>query len=97
MKDLVVTSPAFEHEGLIPERYTGRGADVSPEILLAHIDERAKSMVIIMNDVSHIIPAFNHWVIWNLPVKRVIPMGVSHGKVVESLSGAVQGRGVWET
>ena len=34
MKELIVTTPAFEHEGLIPIEYTGYGADISPEFNL---------------------------------------------------------------
>jgi len=29
---LIITSPAFEHEGSIPERYTCDGEDISPEL-----------------------------------------------------------------
>ena len=93
MKALTVESPAFEHEGLIPEQYTGYGADISPEIHLFNVNEQAKSIAIIMDDMGHPIPAYNHWVIWNIPVVRVIPSNIPRGEVVESLSGAIQGRG----
>ena len=93
MKELIVKSPAFEHEGLIPIEYTGYGKDVSPELHLYDIDERAKAIAIIMDDMGHPIPVYNHWVIWNIPVMRVIPAQIPHGKAVESLSNAVQGRG----
>ena len=93
MKELIIKTPAFEHEGLMPEQYTGYGVDMSPELHLSGIDEQAKSIAIIMDDMGHPIPAYNHWVIWNIPVIQVIPSGIPHGKVVESLSGAIQGRG----
>ena len=93
MKELVIKSPAFEQEGLIPIEYTGYGIDISPEIHLDNIDERAKSLAIIMDDLGHPIPAYNHWVIWNIPVMPIIPARIPPGKSVESLSGAVQGRG----
>lgn len=86
-------TPAFEHEGLIPEQYTGYGADISPELHLSDVDLRAKSIAIIMDDLGHPIPAYNHWVIWNIPVMQVIPANIPHGKTVKSLSNAVQGRG----
>ncbi len=90
---LTVTSPAFENSGIIPVRYTGRGADVSPELHLANIDPRAKSLAIIMDDLDHLIPAYNHWVIWNLPVLDIIPEHIPFGAQVENPGGAVQGRG----
>lgn len=93
MIELKVTTPAFENEGLIPIEYTGYGEDISPELHLSNIDERAKSIAVIMDDMGHPIPAFNHWVIRNIPVVQVIPACIPHGKTVAELSGAVQGRG----
>lgn len=91
MEHLIVTSPAFENEAVIPIQYTGRGEDISPELHLSPIDENAKSLAIIMDDLGHLIPEFNHWVIWNLPVSRTIPASIPHGAHV--LNGATQGRG----
>lgn len=51
-KTLIVTSPAFEEGGLIPIQYTDYGADISPELHLAEIDHRAKSLAVIMNDMD---------------------------------------------
>ena len=93
MNELAVKSPAFEHEGLIPKQYTGYGADISPELHLTDIDERAKSIAVIMDDMGHPIPAYNHWVIWNIPVLQVIPPNIPRGETVGCLSGAMQGRG----
>ena len=93
MKDLVVTSPAFKKEGLIPVEFTGHGADISPELQLYGIDESARSIAISMDDVDHPRPNYNHWVIWNIPVMQVIPADIPHGETVECLQGAVQGRG----
>ena len=93
MSEFAVKTSAFEQEGLIPIKHTGYDDDVSPEIQLFNIDERAKSIAIIMDDMGHPIPAYNHWVIWNIPVMQIIPENIPHGKVVECLSGAVQERG----
>ena len=93
MNDFTVKTPVFENEGLIPIQYTGYGDDISPELHLSNIDERAKSIAVTMDDMGHPIPAYNHWVIWNIPVMEIIPENIPHGKVVENLSNAVQGRG----
>ena len=93
MIELIVTSPAFIHEGLIPLLHTGYDADKSPELHLENIDPQAKTVAVIMDDIGHPIPAYNHWVIWNIPVMDVIPENIPRGEIVESLSGAVQGRG----
>jgi len=93
MKELIVKTPAFEEGGLIPIQHTGYGADISPEMHLSCIDEQAKSIAVMMDDLDHPMPAYNHWIIWNIPVMNIIPANISHGEVVESLSGAVQGLG----
>ena len=87
---LIVTSPAFENEAVIPVRYTGRGEDVSPELRLSSIDENAKSLAVIMDDMGHPIPAYNHWFIWNIPVMQTIPEDIPFGAHVKELNGAVK-------
>ena len=91
---LHIESSAFEHNGFMPLKYTGRGEDISPELAITDISPDAKSIAIIMDD--HDIPVigiFNHWIIWNIPVQNVIPENIPHGAVVDSLGGAVQGVG----
>ncbi len=90
---LVVTSPAFENEGTIPVKYTGYGEDISPELHLSQISGQAKSIAIIMDDMNHPIPAYNHWLIWNIPVMSIIPENILPGEYVAALAGAVQGKG----
>lgn len=93
MENLMISSPCFEHRGLIPVEHTGYGADCSPELVLTGLGKDAVSIAIIMNDMSHPIPAFNHWVIWNIPAISVIPGKIPYGEQVDSLGGAIQGLG----
>jgi len=88
-----VTSDAFVDGGDIPKQYTGFGNDISPSLNLSSIDDDAVSIAIVMDDMGHPIPAYNHWVIWNIPVMEQIPENIPYGAVVESLAGAVQGVG----
>lgn len=91
MKDqLTVTSPAFENEAVIPIQYTGHGEDISPELHLSAINDNAKSLAIIMDDMGHPIPAYNHWVIWNIPVMEVIPQNIPYGPYIAEFNGAIQ-------
>lgn len=92
-KRLTVTSPAFEDGGKIPVKYTGRGEDISPELRLSGIDENARTLAVVMNDIDHPIPAYNHWLLWNIPVMEVIPEDIPHGETVAGLGDAMQGRG----
>lgn len=93
MEKLVVTTPCFEQNGLIPIKYTGHGADESPEIQLIGLSENAVSIAIIMNDMGHPIPDYNHWVIWNIPAIAKIPGNIPYGKEVDQLKPAMQGIG----
>ena len=90
---LTVTSTAFENEGIMPKRYTGRGEDLSPELSFGPLDRKAVSIAIVMDDLDHPIGAYNHWVMWNIPAACTsVPEGVEKGETVSSLGGAVQGR-----
>lgn len=92
-ENLKVTSDAFTEGGMIPTKFTGRGEDISPNLKLAEISPDAKSIAVIMDDHDHPLGIYNHWVIWNIPVSNEVPEGISHGKIVNSLGGAVQGNG----
>ncbi len=92
MKELKVTSPAFEDNGRIPDKYAGFDADISPELRLSGLDEKAKSIAVVMNDLDHPIKGYNHWLIWNIKPTDVIPENIPHGEELPSL-GAMQGIG----
>ncbi|QQO08845.1 YbhB/YbcL family Raf kinase inhibitor-like protein [Breznakiella homolactica] len=92
-ESFTVSSPAFGNGETIPVRYTGRGEDLSPELQLSGLDRGARSLAVIMDDMGHPIPAFNHWTIWNIPPQNVIPGGIPPGEQTDTLDGAVQGRG----
>lgn len=94
LQNLVVTSDAFGEGETIPEKYTGHGRDISPKLFLSELSVNAKSMAILMDDISHpLFREYNHWIIWNLPVKREIPENIPHGKTPDLPKGAVQGIG----
>lgn len=92
MEKLKVISKSFSEGDWIPLKHTGRGEDISPPLRLDGIVQNAKSIAITMDDASHpIFPNYNHWVIWNIPVQKVIPEAIPAGRTVESLGGAIQG------
>lgn len=72
---------------------TGRGEDVSPEFIISNLSPDAKTLVITLEDLSHPIKNFTHWVVWNIPATDKIPKAVPYGKYVSILKGAVQGIG----
>ena len=71
---LHVSSPAFENGGWIPDRNSGYGEDISPELHIEGLTASAVSLIITLDDMRHpISPGYNHWVAWNLPPCSVIP------------------------
>ena len=64
---LVVSSPAFEEGGQIPEEYTCDGSDISPLLNWNEPPASTRSLTLIMDDPDAPGGVFTHWVIFNLP------------------------------
>lgn len=77
--------------GVIPISHTGRGQDLSPEFLIWNLSPNAKTLAITLEDLTHPIRDFTHWVIWNIPASERIKSGIPAGKTLRSLGNAKQG------
>jgi len=88
--DIKITSSAFEHEGLIPPKYTCDGADISPPLQWEAVPEGTGSIALICDDPDAPMGTFVHWVLFNLPADtkelaeniptdRVLPNGAKQG------------------
>lgn len=88
MELLTVRCPGIE-KGKFRLEHTGRGADRSPELVLESLSPAAKTLAVVLEDMSHPIRGFTHWVIWNLPASDQIPGAIPAGKTVSG--GGVQG------
>lgn len=90
LKTLVITSPAFRQGGPIPKRHTGFGEDVSPAFRLSGLCPEAVSLAVILDDLDiPLIPAYPHWLIWDIPPTEEIPEHIPCGAL--GPGGAVQG------
>ncbi len=70
-------SPAFEHGGEIPARYTCDGEDISIPLQFLEIPEEAVSLALIMDDPDAPMGVFVHWVIYNIPAElSELPEGI---------------------
>ena len=76
--------------GFLPE-YTGYGQDISPEFVIRNLSPDAKTIAITLEDMSHPIKGFTHWVIWNIPAENVITRAIPAGKSVDIYKNARQG------
>ncbi|MFH0978064.1 MAG: YbhB/YbcL family Raf kinase inhibitor-like protein [Candidatus Woesearchaeota archaeon] len=65
-------SPVFENNGLIPSKYTCDGADINPPLEFSGLPDKAKSLVLIVDDPDAPSATWDHWVVFDIPVKAEI-------------------------
>jgi Raf kinase inhibitor-like YbhB/YbcL family protein len=81
---LIVSSPAFGHDGPIPLRYTSYGANEIPPLAWSALPSGAQSLALVVEDPDAATPQpFVHWTVWNLPP--------GPGAIPQALAGAAQG------
>ena len=91
---LVLTSPAFTHNGAMGIKYTCEDGDVSPALKWSGVPAGARSLALIVDDPDAPDPAapkrvYVHWVVYDMaPTSTGLPEGV---KAVEQPNGGRQG------
>jgi hypothetical protein len=92
MSRLDFSTPAFDQDGTVPERFTCDGADVSPPLSVAGVPEDATSLAVTVDDPDAPGGSFVHWLLWNLPPDlEEVPSDVSPVRKLDDLDGAYQG------
>jgi len=66
MDKLKITSTAFQHNGIIPSKYTCDGKNISPPLMIENCSPEAKSIAIIVDDPDAPMGTWVHWVLWNI-------------------------------
>ena len=95
---LKLVSSAFEEGAAIPKKYTCEGQDISPPLAWSGVPQRAKSLVLIVDDPDAPDPkapkmTWVHWVLYNLPANAT---GLPEGVTIKSLpTGTMVGRNDW--
>jgi Raf kinase inhibitor-like YbhB/YbcL family protein len=64
---LDITSAAFAHGGMIPQKYTCDGMDVSPPLAWSGVPEGTKTLALISDDPDAPVGTWVHWVLYNIP------------------------------
>jgi len=77
---LSLKSPAFKNNGAIPSKYTCDGANINPEINISDIPEETQTLALVVDDPDAPKGTFDHWIIWNIPVKDKIEENTAPGK-----------------
>lgn len=64
-----LSSPEFEDDGKVPEKYGYTRQNVNPPLRIKNIPEEAGSLVLIVDDPDAVEPAgkiWDHWVMFNI-------------------------------
>lgn len=64
---MIVRSPAFNHEELIPSKYTCDGEDMSPPLAIDGIPTGTVSLALVVDDPDAPGKTWDHWVLFNVP------------------------------
>jgi len=84
-----ITSPAFSNNGNLPKKYSCDGEGVNPGLAIEGVPDKAKSLVLILDDPDAPVGTFNHWLVWNIDPKttEIKENNLSDGGVVGTNSG----------
>jgi Raf kinase inhibitor-like YbhB/YbcL family protein len=83
MKELTVTSPAFQANQTIPEKYSCNNENINPPISIEGIPQGTKSLALIIDDPDAPSGTFDHWIAWNI--------SPSQNKIAEHTAPGVEG------
>jgi len=66
---MLLTSPAFEDDQMIPSIYTCDADNFNPPLEIKDVPEKTKSLALIMDDpdaMGAVGKVWVHWVVWNI-------------------------------
>jgi len=62
-----LTSTAFDNGGMVPDKYTCEGSNVSPPLEWDNLPEGTKSVALICDDPDAPMGTWVHWVVYDIP------------------------------
>ncbi len=72
MKQLTISSAAFENKQAIPKKYTCDGDDINPPLTINGTPPETKSLILIVEDPDAPSGLWIHWIVWNIPPTTTI-------------------------
>ncbi|WEK34722.1 MAG: YbhB/YbcL family Raf kinase inhibitor-like protein [Candidatus Pseudobacter hemicellulosilyticus] len=76
---LQLSSSAFEEGKRIPAVYTCEGRNINPPLSIQRLPEGTRSLALIVEDPDAPKQTFDHWVMWNIPVRETIDEDANPG------------------
>jgi Raf kinase inhibitor-like YbhB/YbcL family protein len=95
---ITVRSPAFGSGERIPQRHSGDGEDVSPQLSWTGMPDAVRELALICDDPDAPTPQpWVHWVIYRIPANVTeLPENVAKTERPAQPAGAVQGKNSWK-
>ena len=83
---MILTSPAFENGGTIPQKYGYKNNNLSIPLKISEIPEGTKSLALIMDDpdaMGAVGKVWVHWVLWNISpnTKEIIENSIPENSI----------------
>ena len=75
-----LTSPSFENNTLMPQKFTCDGEDINPALVIKDIPEKTQSLALIVDDPDAPGRTWVHWVVYNIPIVSRIEENSIPGK-----------------
>ena len=87
-----LTSPAFDPDEELPERYTADGDDLSPPLQWEGVPDGTKELVLICEDPDTDTGVVTHWVVYGIPPDATsLQEGVHRDALIDAPVPLVQG------
>ena len=84
------TSTEFEHNQMIPAKFTCQGEDINPTLKIEDIPEGTKSLVLINDDPDAPMGTWDHWIVFNIATNgQELTIGEN------SVPAGTQGKNSW--
>lgn len=79
-----LTSPAFEHDDDLPERFTADGGDVSPPMAWEGVPDGTKELILVADDPDSDSGVVTHWVVYGIaPDITGVPEGMAKSTLID--------------
>lgn len=87
-----ITSPVFQNNSFIPEKYTCDGQNINPSLTINQVPSNTKSLVLIMDDPDAPSGTWTHWTLWNISpdTHEIFENSIPHG-AIEGVTSDGQG------
>ena len=103
IRNMTLTSSAFQDGGMIPDKHAQPGRDVSPPLSWSGVPDSTASFVLLMHDIDAVsgdgTADVLHWMVWGIPGAMLsLPEGLPQGPTIPisapvQVAGAVGGGG----